>query len=34
MQISHWIPVDGAELAVDGGMAAGAYYPGLPGAPF
>ena len=23
-----------AELAVDGGMAAGAYYPGLPGAPF
>ena len=25
---------NGAELAVDGGMAAGAYYPGLPGAPF
>ncbi len=25
---------NGAELAVDGGMAAGAYYPGLPVAPF
>ncbi|QBQ98965.1 glucose 1-dehydrogenase [Paraburkholderia pallida] len=25
---------NGAELAVDGGMTAGAYYPGLPGAPF
>jgi 3alpha(or 20beta)-hydroxysteroid dehydrogenase len=25
---------NGAELSVDGGMAAGAYYPGLPGAPF
>ncbi len=24
---------NGAELAVDGGMAAGTYYPGLPGAP-
>jgi 3alpha(or 20beta)-hydroxysteroid dehydrogenase len=24
---------NGAELAVDSGMAAGAYYPGLPGAP-
>jgi 3alpha(or 20beta)-hydroxysteroid dehydrogenase len=25
---------NGAELSVDGGVAAGAYYPGLPGAPF
>lgn len=25
---------NGAELSVDGGMAAGAYSPGLPGAPF
>jgi 3alpha(or 20beta)-hydroxysteroid dehydrogenase len=25
---------NGAELSVDGGMAAGSYYPGLPGAPF
>lgn len=25
---------NGTELSVDGGMAAGAYYPGLPGAPF
>jgi 3alpha(or 20beta)-hydroxysteroid dehydrogenase len=24
---------NGAELSVDGGMGAGAYYPGLPGAP-